>query len=68
VAIGVTGGLLASAGVSGLLRSVLFGVSANDPATYGAVALGFALLGITAAALPTIRALRIDPVGAIRCE
>ena len=66
--IGVTGGLLASASLSGVLRNVLFGVSPDDPLTYALVAFGFLLLAVAASALPTLRALHVDPIGAIRTE
>jgi predicted permease len=66
--IGVIGGLLASASLSGVLRSVLFGVSPDDPVTYALVAIAFLLLAIAASALPTLRALHVDPIGAIRTE
>ena len=66
--ISVTGGLLASASLSGVLRNVLFGVSPDDPLTYALVACGFLLLAVAASALPTLRALHVDPIGAIRTE
>jgi predicted permease len=68
VGIGVASGLAASGALSSTLRSALFGVSWLDPPTYVSVALGFLALTASAAALPTLRALRIDPVRVIRNE
>jgi ABC-type lipoprotein release transport system permease subunit len=43
-------------------------VSPHDPITYVSVATGFVALSIAAATLPTLSALRIDPVRVIRAE
>jgi ABC-type antimicrobial peptide transport system permease subunit len=66
--LGVAAGLTASFAVSEAVRSALFGVSPHDPFTYFWVAGGFLALAIAAATLPTLRALRIDPVRVIRAE
>jgi putative ABC transport system permease protein len=68
VAMGIGGGLAASAAFSEAVRSSLFGVSPDDPVTYLCVAAGFLALSIAASTLPTLRALRIDPVRVIRSE
>jgi predicted permease len=68
VGVGVAAGLAASLALSGAVRSALFGVSPHDPLTYGAVAAGFLAVAIAAGTLPTLRALRIDPVRVIRTE
>jgi ABC-type antimicrobial peptide transport system permease subunit len=54
--------------LGGVVRSALFGVTPHDPITYGWVAGGFLLLTLAAGAVPTLRALRIDPVLVIRAE
>jgi len=65
-AVGVTVGILAALGVMRVLRSVLFGVSATDPATY-AQALAIVLTGVVLATLlPVWRAAQIDPLRALR--
>jgi hypothetical protein len=64
--IGVAVGLVAAAAASGLVRSLLFGVTPVDPATY---ALAAALLLLSAAGatyLPARRASRVDPAEALR--
>jgi putative ABC transport system permease protein len=65
---GVLGGLLLSAGLSRYIASLLFGVKPTDALTYAAVAL--ALLAVTAAAslVPARRAMRVDPMIALRRE
>jgi putative ABC transport system permease protein len=68
VGVGVVAGLAASFALSEAVRSTLFGVSPHDPFTYFCVAGGFLALAIAAGTLPTLRALRIDPVRVIRAE
>ena len=68
VAAGVAAGLAASVVLGDGVRSVLFGVSPHDPVTYAGVAAGFLALALVAGLLPTLRALRIDPVRVIRAE
>ena len=59
-------GLGAAAAAARLLRSVLFGISATDPATYVMVGVALVLTVLLAALLPAIRAARVDPLTAIR--
>jgi predicted permease len=66
--VGVAAGFAASLALGGVVRSALFGVTPHDPITYGWVAGGFLLLTLAAGAVPTLRALRIDPVLVIRAE
>jgi hypothetical protein len=65
---GLALGLLAAWALSRGLDSVLFGVSATDPLVYLAAATVVAVIGVAAAAIPAIRASRIDPVVALRAE
>ena len=67
-AIGVGIGLAAAYGVTRLMASLLFGVSAADPPTFAGVAVILAASGIVAAWVPTLRATRVDPMAALRSE
>jgi putative ABC transport system permease protein len=61
-------GLAAAAGVSRLLESQLFEVRPTDPATYGAVAAILMATAVHACAIPAWRAMRVDPLVALRNE
>lgn len=61
-------GLTAAALVAQLLRSFLFGVSAVDPLTFGAVAVLMTLLALLAAWVPARRAASVDPMKTLRME
>jgi predicted permease len=65
---GLVAGVLGAAGLAQLLRRQLFGVSTIDPAAYlSAVAL-FLFAVALAALWPARRALRVDPLDALRCD
>jgi predicted permease len=66
--IGVAIGLLTSIGLTRLMKSVLFGVSATDPLTYVGVAAALTLVALLACYLPARRAMNVDPMVALRCE
>jgi len=51
-----------------LLTSELYGVSAFDPLTYVVVAVVMALVTILTCCIPARRAMRVDPLVALRCE
>jgi putative ABC transport system permease protein len=68
IAIGLAAGLAASLAVSKVLASELFGVSARDPLTFGAVAAVVLAAGAAACWFPALRATRIDPTVALRFE
>jgi putative ABC transport system permease protein len=66
--VGVMLGLAGALGLSRLISGLLFGVTANDPATF--VAIAVAMLGVALAAtyIPARRAASVDPITALRAE
>lgn len=65
-AIGVALGVAGALAISRLLTSVLFGVKATDPATYGIVAVVLLVTAALASYLPARKAMRVDPMVALR--
>jgi putative ABC transport system permease protein len=68
VAIGVVLGLFVGAAASRLLQGLLFGVEPNDPATFVSVAALLLAVAAAAAWIPARRALRADPLRALRAD
>jgi predicted permease len=68
LAAGIGLGMLASIVVSRLIQGLLFGVAPGDPATFLAVSLLMAAVGLGACTVPAIRAARLDPLVAMRTE
>lgn len=67
-AVGVAVGLGLAFGVTRLMSSLLFGVSAADPVTYAVVALGLLVVALLASYLPARRAAGVDPMAALRID
>jgi putative ABC transport system permease protein len=61
---GIVGALL----LSRLMSKLLYGVQPTDPVTFVAVAIGLAVVAILACYIPAHRAMRINPMTALRCE
>lgn len=71
LALSLTGigiGLLAAFGLTRVMESILYGVSASDPLTYGGFAAFLVIVSLLAAWLPARRATRVDPVIVLRDE
>ena len=68
IAAGIVIGLAGSAAAARLLRGLLFGVSAADPATMAAVAVVLGMAALLASYIPARRAAAVNPVDALRAE
>lgn len=66
--IGVGAGVLIALGATRALGSLLYGVKASDPLTFAGVAVVLSLVALFATCMPALRAVRIDPVVALRNE
>jgi putative ABC transport system permease protein len=66
--LGLGAGLAAALALARLMRSMLFGVSAHDPLTLAATMLILAIVALLACCVPARRAVRVDPIVALRCE
>jgi predicted permease len=64
VAIGVTGAFL----LTSLMRSLLFGVSANDPLTFSAIPMLLLVVSLLATAIPARRAAGVEPAECLRYD
>jgi putative ABC transport system permease protein len=65
---GIVIGFVASLWLTKFLASQLFGTQPTDPATFALVALGLALVALAACLIPARRAMRVDPMVALRYE
>jgi len=67
-ALGVGVGLVASLGAGRWLRALLVDVGERDPIALGGAAVVFTLVALSAALAPAIRAVRVDPIEALRSD
>jgi predicted permease len=67
-AAGAVIGLAASAAMTGLMSSLLFGIAPRDPLAFGAAAATLLVVAALASYLPARRAIRIEPLEALRTD
>ncbi|HEY9227771.1 MAG TPA: hypothetical protein VIP11_14035, partial [Gemmatimonadaceae bacterium] len=65
---GIVIGLAGAAALTRYLSTFLFGVEPTDPTTLAAVVVILAVVTVAACAIPAMRAVRIDPSEALRCD
>jgi putative ABC transport system permease protein len=66
--IGIAIGIVAAFGLARMMSSLLFGVSATDFETFAGVAILLVLVALLASYLPARRAMRVDPIVALKYE
>ena len=66
--LGLIAGLLGAAALGRVLTSLLYGVRPTDAATFGGVAAVLLAVVLTACLVPARRAVRVDPLEALRSE
>jgi putative ABC transport system permease protein len=66
--VGLSIGLAASLAASRLLSALLYGIRPNDPSTIAGVSVGLVVVTMLACYIPARRAMRVDPMVALRYE
>jgi putative ABC transport system permease protein len=67
-AVGIATGLVGAVAVTRLIQSLLFGVTSTDALTFGGISALVAVTALVASYVPARRAMRVDPMIALRYE
>jgi putative ABC transport system permease protein len=65
---GLTAGIAIALALTHLISALLFGVSATDFATFAGVSALLGVVALLASLVPALRAMRVDPIVALRSE
>ena len=65
---GVAAGLAISLALTRFVHTMFYGIRVYDPVTFAAVAITLTLVAVAACVIPARRAMRVDPMTALRCE
>ena len=65
---GVLIGLMSAFAMTRVMKSLLFGVSATDPMTFALIAILLIVVALLACYLPAMRAMKVDPLTALKYE
>jgi ABC-type antimicrobial peptide transport system permease subunit len=68
VAAGLVVGLTAAVALREAASKLVFGITTSDPLTYVLAALAFSGVALAAVVIPALRASRVEPISALRCE
>ena len=64
----VTSPVTTAVGATQVMRTLLFDTSATDPWTFAVMAVGALVIALCACLIPAMRAMRVDPLVALRAE
>ena len=68
VALGLIIGLAAAFTLTRVMASLLFGISATDPITFITISVVLLAVAMLASYIPSVRAMRVDPMVALRYQ